>query len=290
MRIVAYLGVKDEVELIDRTIAHLRSIGVDHIIAIDDFSTDGTAERLDSYRSRDDFWFRQMNPTELHKSLELVRQAKADWAIFLDADEFWLPASGCLKDCRQLAMADFLAVDRFNVPLGPGGAQMPDHCTPDRYSDALFFDFLDPELDHFDSPWISIVPAPKMMFRPERVAAVTQGFHQVVAADNASLRRAVASDVVIAHLPFTSKSRFKRKVANIRTFMATHTTYFDPLMARHWRRWLAMDDVGRTDEEFEQQVLSREKMAEMLGRGAISSAAAILDRRLDGHVTPGFRL
>ena len=33
LRIAAYLGVKDEVELIERSIDHLRAIGVDYIMA-----------------------------------------------------------------------------------------------------------------------------------------------------------------------------------------------------------------------------------------------------------------
>src|SRR5947207_8904432 len=102
MRIVAHVGIKDEVELIESTIAHLRAVGVDHIIAIDDYSTDGTAELLEQYRSDDDFWVARLNATEQDKSLELVRKAKADWVIFLDADEYWLPVSGSLKDCAAL--------------------------------------------------------------------------------------------------------------------------------------------------------------------------------------------
>jgi glycosyltransferase involved in cell wall biosynthesis len=50
-RIAAFLGVKNEVEIIEQSIAHLRSIGVDHIMVCDMSSTDGTAEILQKYRS-----------------------------------------------------------------------------------------------------------------------------------------------------------------------------------------------------------------------------------------------
>lgn len=53
LRIAAYLGVKDEVELIERSIDHLRAIGVDYIMACDMSSTDGTAELLEKYRAPD---------------------------------------------------------------------------------------------------------------------------------------------------------------------------------------------------------------------------------------------
>ena len=43
MRIAANLSVKDEVELIETTIAHLHAIGVDVIVACDMGSTDGSS-------------------------------------------------------------------------------------------------------------------------------------------------------------------------------------------------------------------------------------------------------
>src|SRR5262249_32197424 len=110
MRIAAYLGVKDEVELIERTIKHLRAIGVDLIIAVDSRSTDGTAEILQSYESKDDFWLFQTDElgrghseeTWMRRNVEIIKRAQADWVILLDADEYWLPASGSLKDCLAL--------------------------------------------------------------------------------------------------------------------------------------------------------------------------------------------
>jgi len=51
--IAAFLGVKDEVELIERSILHLRAIGVDKIIVCDMVSTDSTLEILEKYLSED---------------------------------------------------------------------------------------------------------------------------------------------------------------------------------------------------------------------------------------------
>lgn len=55
MRIAASLSVKDEVERIETSIAHLRAIGVDVIVACDMGSTDGTLDILERYRSDGDF-------------------------------------------------------------------------------------------------------------------------------------------------------------------------------------------------------------------------------------------
>ena len=51
MKLLAHLGVRNEVELIERCIAHLWQIGVDHIVVCDMYSTDGTAEILKQHKS-----------------------------------------------------------------------------------------------------------------------------------------------------------------------------------------------------------------------------------------------
>jgi hypothetical protein len=146
-RIAAFLGVKDEVELFDQSIAHLRAIGVDYIMACDMSSTDGTAEILEKYRS-DDFSILTLTDAALSdeaapddtwfsQNLKRYTNATADWVIFLDADEFWLPASGSLKDCEAFSVADVLTVERFNVPLGPNGPLMPQDLGPKNYGDIL---------------------------------------------------------------------------------------------------------------------------------------------------------
>jgi hypothetical protein len=55
MRIGAHLGVKDEVELIEGAIAHLRAIGADLIIACDMGSTDGTLDIFEKHRGEEGF-------------------------------------------------------------------------------------------------------------------------------------------------------------------------------------------------------------------------------------------
>ena len=136
--ITAHLGVKDEVELIEPCIDHLRAIGVDLIIACDMGSTDGTYEILEKHRSDDGLWayrVTELDPdteeTWTRAAMALIKSAKADWAFFLDADEFWIPASGCLKQCRALAEADALSVPRYSIPLAPGGPAMPNLLVPE---------------------------------------------------------------------------------------------------------------------------------------------------------------
>ena len=55
MKIAACLGVKDEIEMIRPVIENLRAIGVDHIIASDAHSTDGTSDILAELARGPDF-------------------------------------------------------------------------------------------------------------------------------------------------------------------------------------------------------------------------------------------
>jgi|SRR4029077_17165992 glycosyltransferase involved in cell wall biosynthesis len=293
MRIVAYLGVKDEVELIERTIEHLRGIGIDLIIAVDSQSTDGTVEILQSYESKDDFWFFQIDDLErnepeqisLRRSMEVIKRAEADWVILLDADEYWLPASGSLKDCAGLSTADVLVVDRFNVPLQHSGAMMPDELTPNRYSETLLFVEPIPNLqfqlqENPRTAWLQGVPVPKVMARPKRIAGWTVGMHDVIAAGGSHLVRSKPSDLIIAHLAFTTFARFARKVENIRGVFARFDTYFPGQTGWHWRRWVALADEGRLREEFERQVLSEGTIADLRRCRSVCSAAELLENRM----------
>jgi glycosyltransferase involved in cell wall biosynthesis len=284
MRIAAHLGVKDEVELIEDAITHLRAIGVDHIVAVDGFSKDGTADILAQHRNKDDFWVVRLDDLEpdgkvwLQRNLEAIAGVRADWMLFLDADERWLPATGSLHDCAGLAQADMLSVARFNVVLAENGAMMPASVATSDYDDILLYVEAIPGFrthldDHPDTPWIRGVPGRKAMARPERIGGLTDGMHDIVANDGPPLRQHKPDDLLIAHLPFTTLPRFERKVANIRRSLLVHDEYCGDSLAWHWRRWLALDDAGRTEEEFEHQAVDADAIPRLRQQGIIRSAA-----------------
>ena len=291
VRLAASIGVKDEVELIEQTIMHLRAIGVDQIIAIDMYSTDGTVEILERHRS-DDLWLTQMSDHESQEAwvrlnLELVKEADADWVIFLDADEFPIPASGSLKKCAALNGADAVAVDRFNVPVGPSGPAMPGELAPEGYEDLLLVVDPIPEPDFWaalerdpELSWIRKQVMPRVMARPEKIAGLTLGMHDIVAADQTSLRRARGDDLLIAHLPVTTRGRFRRKVENIRALLPVHDELYGEHSARHWRRWVELADAGALDQEFDRMIYDASTIAALREDGVIGSAAeAFRDRR-----------
>ena len=291
MKIAAILGVKDEADLLPHCITHLRAIGVDLIIAIDAGSTDGSREILEQERQQSpkDFWvfhFSDQNPDADgwgRLNVDLARASQADWVIFLDADEFWIPASGSLKDCASLRDADFLKVHRYNVPLGPDGLMTVGNACP-QVADGLSLivdgieDFRAHLRDFPETPWIRGVPVPKVAARPALIEHMHDGGHEVEAASGTALRRVTADDLLIAHLPFSTFSRFEQKLANIRKVFAVHDEYFGEHLAWHWRRWLALPDQPSIRREFERQVFTSQEIELHRRDGVIRSAREMFER------------
>ena len=292
MKIVASVGVKDEVELIEQLIDHLRRIGVDQIIVCDMHSTDGTAEILERHRSTD-FWVYTMGEEGLaewgYRNLEWVNQAGADWVIFVDADEFPIPASGSLRDCAALDRVDALIIERLNVPLRPDGPAIPDPLVPERYEELLLI--VDPERrpwskmrDDPNASWMRARVAPRVMARPERIEALTLGTHDVVGKGTPPVRRIVPTDLVCAHLPFTTLERFSRKVANIRATFEAHDEAYGETYGHHWRHWLDLDARGLLEHEFRRMVFDGKTLGELRRRRVVGSAAELFaDPGLIGH-------
>jgi len=104
MRLVQTLVVRDEADIVDAQIAYHLNAGVDFVIATDHESRDGTTEILESY-ARDGHLRRipvsgEMfdGPWRTHMARLAATEHRADWVINTDADEFWMPRRGVLKD------------------------------------------------------------------------------------------------------------------------------------------------------------------------------------------------
>jgi len=287
VRIAAHIGVKDERDLIERVIAHLRAIGVDLFVVCDMYSTDGTAEILDQYVS-DTFRILKVANSEpagewLKKNKQALERIEADWIVFLDADEFLLPQSGSLRDALAQTCEDILYVRRYNVPLCPTGPMLPEELVPDRYAEVQLLVKSFPNIyEHLrnspKTPWIRAVPGPKIIARQESIAGLTDGMHEIVTPEGRDLRRAIPDSLVIAHVPMSTKARFERKIQNIREcFGPEEVLDFSAGqgVAWHWRRWLYLAEKGELDQEFERSRFSMEFIDELRRDGNVRNASEI---------------
>lgn len=284
------LGVMDEVDLLPGCLEHLYRIGVETVLARDGGSSDGSLELLRSLEG-DRLRVVRVEEAEIGdpalcslREAEAARSLDADWVLFLDADERWLPAAGSLHECAgwQDDSVGLVQVQRFNVALMRSAGPALPAITPDRYAELQMFARAIPDFArHLDreplTPWITGVPVSKFAARPQRLGSVDLGWHGAQGRDGAVLGCRPARDAIVAHLPFTTASRFRRKVENIKHMFATHPDCFPPGSAWHWRRWSGLESDAAIEREFELQCLSDADAARLAADGSLRSAADLLE-------------
>lgn len=285
MKIAALLGVKDEVELIQNAIEHLECIGVDQIIVYDEGSTDGTLDVLDQFKKQKRIDVVQGydanldGPENLARYVALLKSIDADWVMSIDADEFLLPLGGNLKTCADLLddTIDFVSLPRRNVVLNQSGGlsmQWPvdfsDLSSIDVFSNPIKNYWANPDLQK-TVPWIRSEVMPKMIGRRNLIDHATDGIHALFPKPGDPYRYHVARNVFIAHVPFSSLSRFYRKASNIDALMKTHESEF-ATMGFHWVLWRNLYRAGRIDEEFSRQMVTGAEKDTLRAAAMISSA------------------
>jgi len=105
MKIIMNLLVRDEDDIIKENIDFHLNQGIDHIIAMDNLSTDSTKMILKKYETKGKltYLYQENDNYDQHKWVtSMARLAfdehDADWVINNDADEFWWPSKGTLRD------------------------------------------------------------------------------------------------------------------------------------------------------------------------------------------------
>jgi Glycosyl transferase family 2 len=132
IRIVMTLMVRDEADIIDLQIAFHLAAGVDFVIVTDHESRDGTSEILERYVSKG-VLHRLPVTSPVKRQAEWVtgmaRMAAtefgADWVINSDADEFWWPSGGSLKDVLAQIDDDYGIVQTFVRAFLPRPGEEP---------------------------------------------------------------------------------------------------------------------------------------------------------------------
>jgi Sulfotransferase family/Glycosyl transferase family 2 len=133
-RLAMALKVRDEGDILEANLRYHHALGIDHFIVTDNGSTDETTEILRRYSeaglatviSEPGTDYRAQGAQWLTRMAELAAsELHADWVIHTDADEFWWPVQGSLKDPLaeippQYGVVVAPRVEFVGRPDGPG--------------------------------------------------------------------------------------------------------------------------------------------------------------------------
>lgn len=293
MRISAVLWCKDEVALLPYAVAQLLRSGVYSVSIMDDGSTDGTAIALDTLHAVLPNVHICPRVKNLQDALSMdgpvfgpiIARDRPDWLLVGDPDEFWIPRTGDLRSLPALRTCDVLVVDRFNAALSSGKidlgmidsqaalCNLPLVVERRRMTRAIM-------AENPDLRWVEHHDPPKVMVRPDMVASFDLGMHDATSASGAELRRGQAGGVLIAHLPFTTFSRFERKIQNIAKVFDRFDADHSGARGWHWRRWLEIAENGELAQEYARQFFPPKTLNQMRAKGRVATANDIFARRM----------
>lgn len=243
LKLVMTLLVRDEIDIVRQNIEFHLARGVDHVIATDNGSVDGTREVLADFERRGVATVLDEPGRDYLQGKWVTRMALmardrfgADWILNNDADEFWCSATGKLKSELLATDADILVCERRNMVY----AHDEDDSGP--WHQRLLYRIASPVpvprlkdslADQLPCPYFYFALGPKVMTRARGLKKIEQGNHSATYEGESKERN---SDVIIYHFPVRSSEQFKRKILQGGEAYAQNTE-LPVTMGWHWRRW-----------------------------------------------------
>ena len=208
MKLVQTLVVRDEADIVDDQLAYHLNAGVDFVIATDHQSVDGTTDILESY-ARDGVLRRIVatdtimrdGPWRTHMARLAATEYSADWVINTDADEFWMPRGGTIKEVLGAVPATHgiaFALSRHFVPRPDDDRSFSERMTVRVAPHAAIHDPTSPYRPHL-----------KAAHRADPAITISFGSHTVASSRWRSLHNWHPADVL--HFPFRSLEQWENK-------------------------------------------------------------------------------
>ena len=271
MKLVMTLLARDEEDVLDAHLAFHLHAGVDYVIATDHRSCDGTSEILARYE-------RAGHVRVIRQEAERVRQSEwvtgmarlaalehgADWVINSDADEFWWPCGGSVKEVLSTVPADFGVVHvptRYFVPRPDDGRFFAERMIYRLSSNAPLND-----------PTSSFRPVAKIAHRGSDRVRVGRGGHRVFGLGDRQLRTPFLLDLL--HLPLRSERQSARKFG-----LRSDERRGWSGLGHHWRGDVTRADVALQRGE-EPSIYARAAVDDVALARALATGVIIEDTRL----------
>ncbi len=284
MKLVMTLLVRDEIDIVEHNIAYHLAAGVDHIIATDNGSVDGTRDVLAEYQRKGMLTLLDEPGRDFSQARWVTRMAllaihrfSAQWVLNNDADEFWVHPKGDLHEAIDVG-ADVLKCRRFHLfyahdreDSGPWQARVRYRSSDPEPRATLN----DPLNDALPSPFLTLRATPKALLRTGGLLAVGQGNHR------ADYDKAIVSDwadIRILHFPVRSARQFETKV--LQGGEAYRRNRELPLQVGwHWRRWHQKLRKDGLESALRDVLPSQNWLSQGLASGAVVTDDRLIERQ-----------
>ena len=268
-KLIMTLLVKNEEDMLEKNIQFHKAMGVDGFIITDNNSTDCTLDIIRKYQEKG--WILEYieetgTNYQQKKWVDRMvwiakRKYHADWIINADADEFWYPASGNLKN--------FLSTTKANVINVKPRSVYPEEGKPfwqwNRTVKAV------PDYNEYN---LSLYPIferqyKKVIHRSAGYIQISMGNHKVVMFPYKS----TYSDIYIYHYNIRGKQQFLAKMINGGKQLEQNKSKHG---GRHWRYFYSLYKEGKLEAEYD-RVIGANSYDRLTKDGYIQTDTTIVD-------------
>ena len=225
MKVVLTLRTRDEADVVDAQIAFHLNAGVDYVVATDHRSQDGTVEILERYAREGHLHLIREQGDEMDEGAWATRMSRlaatefgADWIIPGDADEFWWPRGGSLKEVLASIPERYgivRALLRQFVPRPDDGAFFAERMTARVATSAPIND-----------PTSLFRPNVKSIHRADPRVTLSAGAHTLHDSQFVPMRGWYPIEFL--HFPIRSFEQCERKYRNLQSSLGTRrNAYYD---------------------------------------------------------------
>jgi Glycosyl transferase family 2 len=255
------LRARNEADILDAQLSFHLNAGVDFVVAIDNGSRDGTSEILESY-ARDGYVDVTHDATEYDEGGWVTKMARraatefgADWVINSDADEFWWPRGGSLKDVLAAVPA------RYGSVRGMWRHFSPRPQSDDFFAERMTVRVCNPGAED-NSPYS---PRYKTAHRADPDVEVLPGNHRALGRALEPIRGWYPIDVL--HFPIRSLRHFTEKY--LRQWALLQTRFGEAVDQAH--------RSGRLRELYEAYLVDDFVLAEGIADGTLAVDTRLRD-------------
>lgn len=282
MKLVMSLLVRNESDVVRDNITFHLAHGVDHVVATDNGSDDGTRDILAEFE-------RMGVATIIDEPAQICAQAtwvtrmallardelQADWILNNDADEFWVAPSGNLKAGLNRTEADSLNCRRRNMVFAcdgePSSSSWHERIVHRTVTPVKLPRLADRLNDPLPCPYFYLALPPKVMVRAAGLVSVGGGNHKAVHVRGGKPQR---GDVDIYHFPVRSARQFHQKVMQGGSAVARNPD-LSKNTSWHWRRWHKKFMEGHGDDALRDALPTADRL-----RADIEEGCVVLDETM----------